>query len=802
MSEQTVRVELPLILPGVPGSDDACIERLRTQMPKLRGILDAHVVRESGREIGLLCIHYDGDMVSLREVQQAASRTGAELEARYGHTVVRIRAIGGEDVARRIEGRLGRMDGVVSASVSLPAQAARVEFEASRMDEERIREALKEMGYEVDGDSDRTPSRRVGEWTSQGGWLRGLREHRELSLSLLAGLALALAWTGARWFGLPKPIELALYLGSYLLGAWDLVRHWVGALRKGEVAFDIDLLMLVAALGAAALGAWAEGGFLLFLFSLAHALEHMALDRARGAIRALADLAPATARVLRDGEMLDVPVEEVRPGEWVVVRPAERIPVDGSVQKGRSSVNQAPITGESMPVEKEVGDEVHAGTVNGEGALHIQVTRAAGDRTLDRVIKLVEEAQTKKAPTERFTDRFTAVFVPIVLGVAVVLAIGPPALGFWSWGTGFYRAMALLVAASPCALAIGTPSAVLAGIAQAARNGILVKGGVHLERLGAVEALAMDKTGTLTVGHPEVTELSPHEGASREELLVIGAAVERNSQHPLAKAVVRRATSEALDLPEAGELTSLTARGVRSSVGGLTVEIGSLRLWEEAKVAVPDALRSEVNRLAADGQSVMAVRHGERWLGVIGLSDQPRAGATAILSEIRNLGIKTIVMMTGDNRGVAEAVARGVGIDEVMAELLPEQKVEGVRELLERHGSVAMVGDGVNDAPALATATVGIAMGGAGTAAALETADIALMGDDLAGIPFAIGLSRMTRRIIRQNLLISLSVIGSLILATTTGIFGIGLAVVVHEGSTLLVVGNALRILRYGPDQE
>lgn len=763
-----------------------------------QGITQTHVLHPNIPDAAVLCVHYDPATLSLGEVQRIATAAGAKVTERFGHMVLPIRAIDGEDSARRIENGLRGIDGVLGASVNLAAQRVRLEFDRERTSTEALRSALKEMGYASappataeHGPACCRPKEPVPE---EAGWYA---RNKELVWSLIAGALLVAAWTGERWLGLPSAAAVALYVASYTFGGFDLVRHWIGSLRKGRITLDIDLLMLLAAIGAAILGEWAEGAFLLFLFSLAHALEHFALDRARGAIRALADLAPATARVLRGEQTLEVPVEEVGAGETVVVRPAERIPVDGEVRSGRSVVNQAPITGESVPVEKGPGDEVFAGTINGDGALQVSTTRVAGDRTLDRVVQLVEEAQTQKAPTQRFTERFERVFVPAVLVADLLLIVLPPLLGFWDWGTSFYRGMALLVASSPCALALGTPSAVLAGIAQAARNGVLVKGGAHLENLGTLQAIAFDKTGTLTMGEPRVTDLVPAPGVDGDELLAVAAAVERHSQHPLAEAVVRHAEERRLTVSEVGDLESLTARGVRSTVGGERVEIGNLRLWEEAGVQVPEGIRRAVETLQHAGRSTMAVRYGERWLGVIGVADRPREGVRAVLERLRAMEIGTLVMLTGDNRGVGGAIAREVGVDEVRAELLPEDKVTAVRELLAEHGQVAMVGDGVNDAPALANATVGIAMGGAGTAVALETADVALMGDDLGKLPFAVGLSREARGIIRQNLYISLSVIAVLILATTTGIFGIGWAVLVHEGSTLVVIANALRLLAY-----
>ncbi|MBY0397603.1 MAG: cadmium-translocating P-type ATPase, partial [Thermoleophilia bacterium] len=625
--------------------------------------------------------------------------------------------------------------------------------------------------------------------------------NRELTWSIASGMMLAGGFVAEKWLGLPSvPWAVAIYAAAGVLGGLDLLTHAWGKVRKGRFPLDIDLLMLVAAVGAAALGEWAEGAFLLFLFSLAHALEEYATDRARRSIAALAELAPTTAIIIKGGVETQTPIEQVRPGDTAVVRPAERIAVDGTVKSGRSSVNQAPITGESVPVEKEPGAPVYAGTVNGEGALEITVTAAAGDRTLDRVIKLVTEAEGQKAPTQRFTDKFARVFVPIVLAAAALMVVLLPFLAGLTWRESFYRGIGVLVAATPCGLALGTPAAVLAGIARAARKGVLIKGGEYLENLGAITALALDKTGTLTEGRPEVTDLAPAPGASADDLLRVAAAVEARSQHPLAQAVARKARAANMQLPEAGELQSVTGRGVRSSVEGLAVQIGSPRLWSEAGTALPAEVAADAARLSGAGRSIMIVRHGDRWLGVLGLADKPRPNVRAVLDSLRGLGMQRIVMLTGDNKGIGEAIGREVGVDEVRADLMPEDKVTVIKELVAAHGKAAMVGDGVNDAPALAAATVGIAMGGAGTAAALETADAALMGDDLALLPFAVGLSRKAKAVIRQNLVVSLAVIAFLLFATTTGFFRIGAAVMLHEGSTLVVLANALRLLAYrGP---
>jgi Cd2+/Zn2+-exporting ATPase len=626
---------------------------------------------------------------------------------------------------------------------------------------------------------------------------RLLSRHEELAWALGAGVVLLLTWL----FSLSgRPADWLLrsaYIAVGIVCGRQPVLHLVGGLRRGRLLLDIDFLMVIAAVGAAAVGAWAEAAFLLFLFALANALERYALDRARDAIRALAELAPTTARVLVNGREAELPIEQVRPGDVVVVRPGERIGVDGQVRAGDSAVDQAPITGESIPVGKGLGDDVFAVTVNGEGALEITVTAAVGDRTLDRVIRLVESSRDAKAPAERATARFERIFVPLVVVADLLLIVVPPLLGWLDWNASLYRGMTVLVAASPCALALGAPAVMLAGIAQAARRGVLIKGGVHLEALSKIRGIAFDKTGTLTIGRPEVTDVVPVSGVTADELLSIAAAVEQRSHHPLAQAVVRRALTSGLALPPAGDLQSITAKGVRAEVAGAPVLIGSLKLWQDPDNQPPAQIVDIVTEVGGRGRSLMVVRHGERWLGVLGLADQPRATAVPVLKRLRELGVRPLVMLTGDHGAVGERIGADVGVDEVRSDLLPEHKVDAIRELMAQHGPMAMVGDGVNDAPALAAATVGIAMGGAGTAAALETADAALMGDDLARLPFAISLARRTRTLLKQNLAFAGGMMVLLLILSASGVLSIGPAVLGHEGSTLVVIANALRLLAF-----
>jgi Cd2+/Zn2+-exporting ATPase len=797
---QVTRLDLPLLLPDAPDTRDACIIRLVTVLEGQPGVAQAHVLDVGDLEPGgaapvtrpVLCLHYDPDQITLSEVEGMARGAGASISAQYAHRLLPIRLVATEDVGTRLESELRAVPGVTAASVNLAAQVARVEYDRTVATDEQIDAAVRAASAAPKQAEDAVAA-------SQGWYAR----NRELAWSLMSGALLLAGWLLERNAFEPRWIPITTYVLSYVFGARDNVGHFLGDLRRGKFHFNIDLLMVVAAAGAAVLGEWAEGALLLVLFSLGHALEHYALGRARSAITALAELAPSRATVLRaeNGVQREVVVgiDLVRPGDVVIVKPAERVPVDGTVRKGRSGVNQAPITGESVPVDKAPGDPMFAGSVNGEGALLIDVTVAIGDRTLDRVIKLVSEAQTQKAPTQQFTERFARVFVPLVLIGDVLLIVVPPLLGLLSWSESFARAMAVLVAASPCALALGTPAAVLAGIAQAARNGVLIKGGAHLEALGSIRSLAFDKTGTITVGEPSVTDIVPMTGVADVVVLINAASVEQRSQHPLAKAVVRRAVEQQLAVPEAGELQSITARGVRAPVDGAVVEIGRALLFEDAGVVVPQDVRDAVTRLENAGRSTMIVRrvgHTPEFLGVLGLADEPRANARATLVALRGAGIQRIIMLTGDNAGVGNEVGTAVGVDEVRAGLLPEDKVSSIKELAAR-GPVAMVGDGVNDAPALAHATVGIAMGGAGTAAALETADVALMGDDLSRLPFAIALSRQAKRVIRQNLFVSLGVIVALVAVTVSGMASIGPAVIAHEGSTLVVIANALRLLRF-----
>jgi Cd2+/Zn2+-exporting ATPase len=611
---------------------------------------------------------------------------------------------------------------------------------------------------------------------------------------VVAGAALSVGFLGERFVGLPASVALGFYLLSYLAGGYDVARAALPALFRGK--FDIDLLMIAAAAGAALLGEWAEGAFLLFLFSLGHAGEHYAMDRARNAVGVLGKLMPRTAFAKRGDRLEEVPVEQLAVNEIVVVKPGERVPVDGVITAGESSIDQSAITGESVPVERKPGDEVFAGTINQDNALDVRMTRLARDNTLARVMQLVAEAQEQKSPTQRFTEVFARRFVPAVLiGTLLVIVLLPLVFG-WTWSASFYRGMLLLVAASPCALAIGTPAAVLAGIAQAARRGVLIKGGIHLENLGRLNTVALDKTGTLTTGHFAVTQVIGFEGTPENEVLRIAAAVEEQSSHPLAAAIVKTTRERNITFPSATEIANLAGKGIQAHVEGAEVLVGAMRAFAgDAAVEKGQPIANTVAKLEAEGQTTVIIRRAGKFIGVIALADEPRALVKEVMQHLRAQGIDRLVMLTGDNSSVARRVAEQIGLTDVRAELLPGNKLTVVRELEQDRGVIAMIGDGVNDAPALAAATVGVAMGAGGTAVALETADVVLMGDDLGKLSFAIGLSRASARIIRQNLVIALGVIGMLLIASGFGVIPLSIAVVLHEGSTIVVVLNALRLL-------
>jgi len=797
--------------------------------------------------------------------------------------------------ARKVDGALARVDGVVDVDLNPTAGTATVAYDAGRTDEAAVVAAVEGAGYEVtggrreasasgergDGETDRDAS--GGGGNSDGVavapptevWTSTRAKKTWVGAVLVAlGLGFEFAATGqnvpvASVLGAPITVADALFLGAVAASGVPVIRDGYYSARNRSL--DIDLLMGTAIIAASGIGYFVEAATLAVLFSIAELLEDYAMDRARDSLRELMELSPDEATVRREGEEVTVPADEVAVGETVIARPGEKIPLDGRVVEGESAVDQSPITGESVPVDKTPGDDVFAGSIAAEGYLEIEVTSTAGDSTLARIIEMVQGAQSKRTETERFVDRFAGYYTPVVVVLAIATAALPPLLisdpiavdvaGYGvtfvgDWGTWFVRGLTLLVIACPCAFVISTPVSVVSGITSAAKNGVLIKGGNHLEAMGGVDVVAFDKTGTLTRGELAVTDVLTADGTDEATLLRYAAAVERRSEHPIAAAILAHAEAAEGDTadtpvsgppesgPEPTEFESLTGKGVRAVVDGETYYAGKPALFEdlgfdlgrgraatdggEAAEAsgrtAPDsvggsaatgdgagAARSDWSgsldaaTLAAverEGKTVVLVGTDSALLGAIAVADEVRSDAARVVSRLRELGVERVVMLTGDNEGTASAVAERAGIDEYRAGLLPEDKVEAVETLQAEYGAVAMVGDGINDAPAMATADVAVAMGAAGTDTALETADVALMGDDVGKLPYLYALSNTANGVIRQNVWASLAVKFLLALGVPLGLVSVAVAVVVGDmGMSLGVTGNAMRLSGIDPER-
>lgn len=624
--------------------------------------------------------------------------------------------------------------------------------------------------------------------------LEAVRRRRMMVLTAICLISLAVGWIFDKGNWLSHPAVLFFYVASMVCGGLYSTMRAVRDLWSG--AINIDLLMICAAVGAAFVNEWPEGALLLFLFSLSNTLEEYILGRTRGAIEALMDLSPAVASVRRNGTDGYVPVEELQVGDILIVRPGERIAADAVVEIGRTTVDQSALTGESLPVDKEPGDSLLAGTLNQHGAIEVRVTQVAANSALARIVQLVEEAQSEKAQSQRFTDWFGARYTIAVLAAAILVLAVPVVLFGAEFDAALYRAMTFLVVASPCAVVISIPAAIMSAIASAARGGVLFKGGSHLEQAARIRAIAFDKTGTLTVGRPRLVAIEVVDGGSRDELLRLAASAEQLSEHPIASAVVEAAEERALLLEPAEDLQALVGRGLSARVGSRRIWVGRALLFIENARSIPTAITEAANQLAGDGKTVLFVGDDVNVLGVIAVADDLRSSSAAAIAQLRALGVEQMAILTGDHRLAADAIARRLGVA-CEADLLPDDKQRVIRQLRERYGSVAMVGDGINDAPSLALADLGISLGNIGTDVALETADVVLMADDLLQLPYAIALSRQAVRIIRQNLIFAFGVMVVLMIGTFAWKLPMPLAVVGHEGSTALVILNGLRTLAF-----
>ncbi|QSO53105.1 cadmium-translocating P-type ATPase [Alicyclobacillus curvatus] len=711
--------------------------------------------------------------------------TAGDSLIRPTKTVFRVEGITCLDCAAKFEKNVAALPGVTG--VVLNSTVGKITIEGEVTIEQVLQEAKKE-NYRIVPDgvtqAQQDQSKRPIDW--------------ELIRTIASGVALLTAFTVQRLHA-PETLFLSLCLVAIVSGGWGNARKARYALPKLD--FNMSVLMTTAIIGAMAIGKWEEGATVAFLYAMSELLEAWSMEKARKSIRDLMDIAPKVARVRRlVGEFglpveMEVPVNEVEIGDTLIIRPGEKIAMDGVIMKGESAINEAAITGESVPADKGPSAEVFAGTLNTNGSLEIEVTKRVEDTTIAKIIHLVEEAQTKRAPSQAFVDRFAAIYTPIVLALAVSMVFLPPLIMGYHWGPWIYRGLALLVVSCPCALVVSTPVAIVSAISSAARNGVLIKGGIYLEQAGSLKAIAFDKTGTLTKGRPVVTDVIPFDGITEMNLLQIAFNLEVRSEHPLAKTIVQAGEKQSLPIRAAEDVTALTGRGVRGTIQGETYYIGNMRLFDELGLRW-DEVSQRVSSLQNEGKTAMVIGTRQKFLGVIGVADEIREVIPTMISQLKKTGIERTIMLTGDNQATAKAVATFAGIDEFHAELLPQDKVEAVQVLLDRYGKVAMVGDGINDAPALATASVGIAMGGAGTDTAMETADITLMADDLTKLPFTIRLSRAALRIIRQNIGFSLIVKIIAVLLVFPGWLTLWLAILADMGTSVLVTLNGIRLLR------
>lgn len=659
----------------------------------------------------------------------------------------------------------------------------------------------------LENGADPREPRQPGKWD-----LRSLLSNTEVAAALGSGLLMLVAWLTSQW---SEPLSVVLYVISYAVGGWVKAKEGVETLLK-ERDLDVNLLMIAAAMGAAAIGYWNEGAMLIFIFALSGALESYTMERSRKDISSLMELQPETALRIEKGEMVSVSINKLEIGDLILVKPGELIPADGKIYRGSSSVNQASITGESVPVDKAVGDEVFTGTLNGEGVLYIEVTQSAESTLFAKIIRLVEEAESEVPESQRFIKRFESIYARVVVIATVALIVlATPVLG-WDWDTTFYKAMVFLVVASPCALVSSIMPAMLSAISNRARRGVLFKGGAHIENMARTAVVAFDKTGTLTLGTPEVTDFIAGEEWDRHELLGIIASIERMSKHPLALAIVQAAEKEGASLQQVENAQSITGWGMQAEVDGVTWKIGKSDILDDVagdQRLVAGSIEhknldvSEENRqywlsirntLESEGKTVSVILMGGRTVGMIALQDAVRPQAAMAVKQLQQLGIK-VAMLTGDRKATAQVIAKQSGVDMVFSDLLPEDKVTHIKDLRARYGHVVMVGDGVNDAPALATATVGIGMGVSGSGTALEVADAVLMNDNIDEIAGTVKVARRVQRIVKQNMIFAITVILTLITANFIEGVALPLGVIGHEGSTILVILNGLRLLRSSP---
>jgi Cd2+/Zn2+-exporting ATPase len=771
-----------LLVIGMDCAD--CAAKVEKAVKRMPGVDNATIIFPAGK----LNVEYDSQQTGITQVLDKIKKLGYEaredkqkITTASQTTDFCIIGLDCMDCAAKLEKRISKVPGVENAQINFGTSKVTVTHSGPA---EEILSTIEKMGYSGKIDKGhQIKNEPVSFWKSN----LYARPTMISLIMLICGLI-------AGELEAPELIVNGLFLIGIFLGGFIPAKNGISVLINVR-EFDMNFLMTIAVIGASALGAFEEAATVVFLFSFGNTLQGYTLDKTRNSIRTLMELTPNEALVRQGMTEMTLPVEKILIGDIIIVRPGERIAMDGIVSTGYSNVNEAPITGESIPVEKQPGDEIYAGTVNERGSLEIKVTKLAKDNTISRIIHMVEEAQGQRAPSQQFVDKFAKYYTPIVIILAALVAAVPPLIFGQPFEKWFYEAMAMLLVACPCALVISTPVSIVSAIGNAAKNGVLIKGGMYLEEAGALSVVAFDKTGTLTEGKPRVTDIVPIDGIPDQEFLSIASAIESRSEHPLAEAIVKYAKERGAEIPSITAFEAIPGKGAKAVVQGKTYQIGNSRFFTEQAIDLK-YVEGEVSRLQKEGKTVMMLGDDKRILGLIAVADILRENSEQAINKLKKAGIKKVIMLTGDNESIAHAIATKVGVDDFRADLLPEDKVDVINSLLAEHGKVAMVGDGVNDAPAMAISTVGIAMGAAGTDTALETADIALMADDLTKLTDTIKLSRKTLRIIKQNIAFALIIKALILLLVIPGWLTLWIAVAGDMGSSLLVTLNAMRLLR------
>jgi Cd2+/Zn2+-exporting ATPase len=775
---ETKTLRLPVQLPRGFDECERCAGRLTDSLLQLDGVRAVHVDFQHST----MTLTYDPTLSPIDEVEQRAEQVGIEIRERFEHKTIVLVGLDCPDCALKLEKGISRIPGVLWVSTNFASSRMSVEYEPARVDLDTIIRRIRSLGYDA-RETQVVPLTPSITFSSLGA---------PSTLTLVSGITLLIACALAA-SRMPSPAHV-LFLISAVAGGFYAARGAYFSLKS--LMLDMNFLMTVAAVGAIAIGDYFEAAAVMFLFSLGNMLEARTVEKARESVSSLMGQFPTQARVKREGGEELIPADEVHVGDLFIVRPGEKIATDGTVSDGSTAVNESSITGESTPADKVAGDQVFAGSINLNGSIDVVATTGAADNTLARIVCLVEKAQAEKAPVQRFTEVFGRYYTPAVVVLAVVVALVPPMLFHAAFRSSLYIALTLLVVSCPCALVISTPVSIVSAIGNAARNGILFKGGSFVETAGKVRVIAFDKTGTITTGRADISDVLCGDGMNESDVLSLAATVESRSEHPLAEAIMRAARKREIKPRSITYFQSLTGMGAAAKFDGETCVVGNSRLMDQLGMDT-GKWSGELQRLQEEGKTAVLVASGRTIVGIIAVRDTVRETAKSALDQLRKLGVERTVMITGDNELAARSVACDLGIDEYYAELLPQDKVDIIRVLIERFGSVAVVGDGVNDAPALAAATVGIAMGAAGSDTALETADIALMSDDLGKLPYALRLSRGAMGIIHQNLVFSLAVIAVLILTALMGILKLTVGVFGHEGSALLVIANGMRLIRF-----